>query len=162
MTDEWGEWARPVPLLTAPMRVTWETCEISPRTTRSRAGRWDGVAVRYRSAAESSSWETDARIAAWARPKGTTSAWPFAALVYLSFCYTQHNRAGAHSGVPRWRWNWVIYNPELLEQTRPRVPSDFWAQSLSEAIAGLVAEIGRPSPGRIAAVGDPTRDRWAG
>jgi hypothetical protein len=161
MTDEWGEWARPVPLLAAPMRVTWESCEIRPRTTRSPSGRWDGVAVRYRREPTSSSWETDARLAAWARPRGTTGPWGFVGLVYLSFCYTKHNRQGAHSGVPRWRWSWVVYSPELIEPAKPYVPSDYWAQGLSEAIAGLVAETGRPRP-RIAAAGDPARDRWAG
>jgi hypothetical protein len=144
------------------MRVSWETCEISPCTTRSRSGRWDGVAVRYRSSPQSSAWDTDARLAAWARPRGTSGSWPFAALVYMTYCFTRHNRAGAHSGVPRWRSSWVIYNPELIEPARAVVPTDYWAECCSEAIGALVDELGRPRPGRIAAAGDPARDRWAG
>jgi hypothetical protein len=142
--DEWGEWARPVPLLTAPMRVTWESCEIRPCTTRTNSGCWDAAAVRYRSEATSSMWETDARLAAWARPHGTTG-WPFAAMVYMSFCHTtMHNRAGAHSGVPRWRWNWVVFSPDLIEPVQPNVPSEYWADCCSAAIEDLVAAIGRP------------------
>lgn len=159
--DEWGEWARPVPLLTASMRVTWDACEISPRTTRARSERYDGIAVRYRQAPDASMWEADARIAAWARPRGTKGSWPFAGLVYLSSCYTRHNRAGTHSGVPRWRWSWVIFNSALIEPVPARVPSEYWAECCSAAIAGLIAELG-PRPSQTRPVGDPARDRWAG
>jgi hypothetical protein len=155
MDSEWGEWARPVPLLTAPMRVTWDSCEILPRTTRSRSGRWDGVAVRYRSTADSSVWETDARLAAWARPRGTSGSWPFAALAYMSYCYPSSDKQRVHSGVPRWRWSWVIYSPDLIEPVRPHVPSEYWAQCCSAVIGGLVAEIGRP---RV--LGALSLDRW--
>ena len=161
MDEEWGEWARPVPLLAAPMRVSWQSCEISPRTTRSPSGLWDGAAVRYRST-PGSGWEDQARIAAWAKPRGS-AAWPFAALVYLSFCHTASNRPGTHSGVPRWRWSWVVYDPALIEPLESAAaPSDYWARCCSATIGSLVAELGRPSPGRTAAAGDPTRDRWAG
>ena len=100
--------------------------------------------MRYRSEATSTAWETDAQLAAWARPRGTVG-WPFAVLVYLSFRdTTMHNRAGMHSGFPRWRWSWVIFSPELIEPVQPYVPSEYWADSCSAAIEELVTAIGRP------------------
>lgn len=91
-------------------------------------------------------WETDARLAAWARPRETRGGWPFAGLVFMSYCYPASDKQRMHSGMPRWRWAWVVYSPELIEPAPAKVPSDYWARCCSEAIESLVAELGRPRP----------------
>ena len=134
MEQKWGAWAREVPLPEPDEKVTAATHEILPRLRRVRHG-IEAVPVHYRRDADGS-WTDVGRVAAWARPKGTRH-WTLIALTHLSARYPATDRQRVHSGHPAWRTSWVLYNPALVEPVEPpaRYPSDYWRDSLSEALA---------------------------
>lgn len=148
MTEQWGEWAQPVPLVALPPRtVTRETCEIRPCLVRAGT-RWEATPIRIRKdARHPGGWETSCRLAAWARPKGT-EGWPYLLLTWLTTCWPDERRT--HSPRPRWRSAWVVFDPDLVEPyaAPERGITPFWRDQLSAALTEAAAELGVDGQGR--------------